>query len=117
MKCWGQNFHGQLGDGSLFQRNTPVDVIGIAGASDLDLGDRHTCVVLADATVACWGSNLEGQIGKPSSFPVPVQTAVGGAAVPQIAIPLVRLGCWIRGRRSRRLMGSSLGLVGVVRVR
>ncbi len=88
VKCWGQNFHGQLGDGSLFQRSTPVDVIGIAGASDLDLGDRHTCVVLADATVACWGSNLEGQIGKPSSFPVPVQTAVGGAAVPQIAIPL-----------------------------
>ena len=28
----------------------------------------------------CWGSNVEGQIGKPSYFPVPVQTAVGGAA-------------------------------------
>ena len=70
------------------QRSTPVDVIGIAGASDLDLGDRHTCVVLADATVECWGSNFEGQIGQPSNFPVPVQTAVVGAAVPQIAIPL-----------------------------
>ena len=88
VKCWGQNFFGQIGDGSQLQRATAVDVIGLGAATDLDLGERHTCVVLDDGIVECWGFNGEGQIGKPSYFPVPVQTSVGGAAVPQIAIPL-----------------------------
>ena len=49
VKCWGQNFFGQIGEGwPNSERTTAVDVIGLGATTDLDLGERHTCVVLDD---------------------------------------------------------------------
>ncbi len=33
MKCWGHNGNGELGDGTLTHRATPVDVSGLASGS------------------------------------------------------------------------------------
>lgn len=61
--CWGSNAKGQLGDGTVVERNAPVQVGGITSAVALALGDAHTCVLLSDATVRCWGFNGSGQLG------------------------------------------------------
>ncbi len=64
VKCWGENFHGQLGDGTTTERWTPVDVMELAtGAAAIAAGGSHTCALLTAGGVKCWGRNLWGQLG------------------------------------------------------
>ena len=47
VKCWGRNDFGQLGDGTLENRNTPVDVVGLSsGVTDISGGGYHTCEIV-----------------------------------------------------------------------
>src|SRR5215831_10293823 len=63
LECWGYNFQGQLGDGTMTNRLTPV----VAGLSTLPMrvaaGTDRTCVVLGGGGVECWGFNLSGGVG------------------------------------------------------
>ena len=64
VKCWGSNNKGQLGDGTLEQRNTPVDVIGLSDAVlALSLGHNHSCALMKEGGLMCWGNNEYGQLG------------------------------------------------------
>jgi alpha-tubulin suppressor-like RCC1 family protein len=64
MKCWGNNYDGQLGDGTTAQRNAPVDVSGLAtGVATMATGANHSCAVLVGGDVRCWGWNDYGQVG------------------------------------------------------
>ncbi len=58
VKCWGQNGHGELGDGTTSNRLVPTDVIGL-GASVVAIaaGETHTCALLESAAVKCWGND------------------------------------------------------------
>ncbi len=65
VKCWGNNWHGQLGDGSTGNRISPteIDLPVNSSAVTLSSGSFHTCVGLNDGSMFCWGYNAYGQLG------------------------------------------------------
>lgn len=56
VKCWGTNRSAQLGDGSLSDSITPVDVFGAYDAVAVSAKNASSCALLSNGTVACWGS-------------------------------------------------------------
>jgi len=64
VKCWGWNIHGQLGDNSINDCLTPVNVFGLAsGVVAITAGDRYICALITAGGVKCWGDNYYGQLG------------------------------------------------------
>jgi len=68
-RCWGDNWLGQLGDGTRTDRNTPVDVVGArwSGIWNIDIidfggGERHSCAATSTG-VKCWGYRGHGALG------------------------------------------------------
>jgi alpha-tubulin suppressor-like RCC1 family protein len=56
VKCWGRNASGQLGDGTLTDRTSAVDVVGLtSGVEAITAGDSHTCA-FTRGSVRCWGA-------------------------------------------------------------
>ncbi|MEY4226308.1 MAG: hypothetical protein RL190_1065, partial [Actinomycetota bacterium] len=69
VKCWGEGFHGQLGNGATANQNTPVDVVATGGSGTLTditqiaAGSYHTCALTTSGSVKCWGYGYYGQLG------------------------------------------------------
>ncbi len=61
--CWVYNQLGQLGDGTLSDRDLPVKVAGLSSATSVVAGYQHTCALLQDQSVSCGGDNTFGQVG------------------------------------------------------
>jgi len=62
--CWGDNFFGQLGNGTTTNSLVPVDVSGITdNGSMIGTGSAHTCAVISTGGVKCWGINSDGELG------------------------------------------------------
>jgi alpha-tubulin suppressor-like RCC1 family protein len=65
--CWGSNFDGKVGDGTVAYRKLPVPVLdsesrGAFGvASSFDTESDSTCAV-QDGRVYCWGKVFSGRI-------------------------------------------------------
>ncbi|MCK7594613.1 hypothetical protein [Pseudomarimonas salicorniae] len=69
VRCWGSNFLGAVGDNSQISRPRPTPVAGLAaGATRIDLGIGHSCVVAPGGRVLCWGDNSFGQLGDGTLF-------------------------------------------------
>uniref|UniRef100_UPI0005B8DBFD RCC1 domain-containing protein n=1 Tax=Salinispora pacifica TaxID=351187 RepID=UPI0005B8DBFD len=63
--AWGDNSHGQLGDGTGADSLTPVGVSLPAGvtASAVAAGRDHSVALTSAGTVLAWGGNSFGQLG------------------------------------------------------
>lgn len=59
--CWGGNEWGQLGDGSLRDRDLPVEVDGLAPAVAVAVEATITCVAHLDGRASCWGKRARFQ--------------------------------------------------------
>ena len=72
--AWGSNSNGQLGDGTLTFRNSPVQVGG-SGWASVAGGSSHTVALKSDGTLWTWGRNAYGQLGNgTAAVPFPKQT-------------------------------------------
>jgi alpha-tubulin suppressor-like RCC1 family protein len=67
--CWGDNFFGQLGDGTTDSASSPVQVAALGnGVVEVSAG-LHTCARKADGTMWCWGQNSAGELGDGTGCP------------------------------------------------
>ncbi len=80
VKCWGDNYFGQLGDGDFYlKRSDPVDVVGLSSAvASISAGGFFTCAVTAEGGVKCWGRNDYGQLGDETYTNSPTPVDVDG---------------------------------------
>ena len=90
--AWGSNNFGQLGDGTVVQRTTPVQVKDPSDPTNFltDImaiaeGEYHTVALRNDGHVRAWGANWLGQLGDgtyaDSSTPVQASSLGGVAAI------------------------------------
>ncbi|MDF1884195.1 Ig-like domain-containing protein [Sulfurimonas sp. SAG-AH-194-C21] len=61
---WGQNDHGQLGDGTIDNGKSFIQEVSASTTwSSIETGRAHTVAIKSDGTLWAWGWNLYGQIG------------------------------------------------------
>jgi alpha-tubulin suppressor-like RCC1 family protein len=108
VRCWGTNFHGELGIGSRESSvAAPMRVSGLDAVRAVAVGNAFVCAVGMSGGVYCWGGNFAGQLGSSQSddsrTPVPViglAAATGVAAGDAQGCAVVEAGvaCWGLGR-------------------
>ncbi len=78
--CWGNNFSGELGDGTTADSLVAVQVVGgPASWTEVSAGAAHTCGIGTDNKAYCWGKNDAGELGDGTTDDtiVPVQILDG----------------------------------------
>ena len=85
--CWGNNSSGLLGNNSVLEEDTPVEVLGVgavgvlSGITGLGMIGGHSCALSSSGNVYCWGQNTDGQLGNNTTIDAhtPVEVVGVGA--------------------------------------
>lgn len=68
--CWGANYYGQLGDGTLTDRLLPTPVRDLVGITQVAAGTTTVCARTAGSDVYCWGHFPGGRAAtRPTALP------------------------------------------------
>lgn len=76
--CWGNNFNGQLADGTNNDSATPIKINNISGVNTVSVGGLHICATTTAKTLYCWGGNQYAQLGDGTTDERRVPTLVMG---------------------------------------
>lgn len=115
LNCWGNNDSGQLGDGTLTNRDTPVNVVGLGmGVVAVSAGgyggcESHTCAVTTTGAAKCWGNNKYGQLGGNST------TSFCGGPINETPIDVTGLGSNVKSIAAGGLHTCALTLAGAIK--
>lgn len=122
VRCWGDNYAGQLGDGSTDHSSGLVEVKGLENIVAMDASYGHVCAVDETGRVSCWGENDSGQLGDASVFgstqpmAVPdVEDVVGLASGGDHTCALHESGkvtCWGKNDEGQLGLGSDVSMSG-----
>jgi alpha-tubulin suppressor-like RCC1 family protein len=81
--AWGHNTDGQIGDGTLSMRNSPVQVLGLPLITRISARGYGTMALSQDGHVYTWGRNNVGEAGNagsPNPNKSPTEVTVGACA-------------------------------------
>jgi len=67
---WGDNYAGQLGDGTANERSSPVQEITNSSWKMASTGLNFTLAIKYDNTLWSWGANYDGQLGQNSNVSI-----------------------------------------------
>ncbi|MFM2308800.1 MAG: hypothetical protein RLY87_921, partial [Chloroflexota bacterium] len=91
LKCWGDNYFGQLGTGDNTTRGDAAGEMAALGTVNLGtgqvpvqiaMGNYHTCVILTSSNLKCFGYGMFGQLGSGSDATVGTSSSELGDALP-----------------------------------
>ncbi len=80
---WGDNYFGQLGDGTQTNRRSPVKIMENVAA--VSLGHQHSAAIKTDRSLWMWGHNYRGPLGDGTedskSYPVKIMDNVAAVSL------------------------------------
>ncbi|MBK8954045.1 MAG: PKD domain-containing protein [Saprospiraceae bacterium] len=75
--AWGDNFSGQLGDGTTIAKNVPIQVSGDTDWKFVSAGGHFSIALKDGGTLWAWGGNYQGQLGQGNYFNSSIPLQVG----------------------------------------
>jgi alpha-tubulin suppressor-like RCC1 family protein len=80
---WGRNTYGQLGDGTIIARSSPV-LVGTSSWSQVASGVDHNMMLTVDGLLFTTGNNNFGQLGDGTILPKSAPVQIGASSWTQI---------------------------------
>jgi alpha-tubulin suppressor-like RCC1 family protein/6-phosphogluconolactonase (cycloisomerase 2 family) len=83
--AWGENVYGQLGDGTIINKNRPVKIGSDNDWASVSAGSLYSLAIKTNGTLWAWGYNISGQLGDGTTIsknsPIQIGTATDWASV------------------------------------